>query len=563
MLTNLYVKNMALIDEADIDFENGLTVLTGETGAGKSIILDSLAIALGLKNPGEMLRENAEPALAQVSFYFSDSDLSEKIRDILEEDLPDGDLIIQRKILSGRSQFKINGINVNAAQVREIGPLLLDLHAQRDNLRLLKEENQLELVDCFCSDELSKNKEILSGKYSDYIRIKKELASLGSDDREREREADLLSFEVNELESAALKPGEDEELEERFLKIQNLQKIKEGLSSALEHISYGNGNASDSIGEARRVLGNVESFDPELARINEVLGDAEGIINDCIRDMSSYADSSDSSDEEYYEISERLNIYNRLKSKFNTDTAGLLNVLDEKKKRLEIISDFDNAKVELEGQIKALEKEMTEICKKVTAEREKTAERLGKEIAEAAKDLNFNDVRFKISIEPAGEFGENGADKARFLISVNPGEELKALNKVASGGELSRIMLAVKTVTAQEDGVETLIFDEIDTGISGRTAQKTAEKMALLSDDRQIICITHLPQIAAMGDYHFLIEKSVENNRSITDIKRLEDEESVDELSRLLGGGEITDNVRGNAREMKNMANEYKKENRS
>ena len=371
MLTNLYVKNMALIDEADIDFENGLTVLTGETGAGKSIILDSLAIALGLKNPGEMLRENAEPALAQVSFYFSDSDLSEKIRDILEEDLPDGDLIIQRKILSGRSQFKINGINVNAAQVREIGPLLLDLHAQRDNLRLLKEENQLELVDCFCSDELSKNKEILSGKYSDYIRIKKELASLGSDDREREREADLLSFEVNELESAALKPGEDEELEERFLKIQNLQKIKEGLSSALEHISYGNGNASDSIGEARRVLGNVESFDPELARINEVLGDAEGIINDCIRDMSSYADSSDSSDEEYYEISERLNIYNRLKSKFNTDTAGLLNVLDEKKKRLEIISDFDNAKVELEGQIKALEKEMTEICKKVTAEREK------------------------------------------------------------------------------------------------------------------------------------------------------------------------------------------------
>ena len=387
MLTNLYVKNMALIDEADIDFENGLTVLTGETGAGKSIILDSLAIALGLKNPGEMLRENAEPALAQVSFYFSDSDLSKKIRDILEEDLPDGDLIIQRKILSGRSQFKINGINVNAAQVREIGPLLLDLHAQRDNLRLLKEENQLELVDCFCSDELSKNKEILSGKYSDYIRIKKELASLGSDDREREREADLLSFEVNELESAALKPGEDEELEERFLKIQNLQKIKEGLSSALEHISYGNGNASDSIGEARRVLGNVESFDPELARINEVLGDAEGIINDCIRDMSSYADSSDSSDEEYYEISERLNIYNRLKSKFNTDTAGLLNVLDEKKKRLEIISDFDNAKVELEGQIKALEKEMTEICKKVTAEREKTAERLGKEIAEAAKDL--------------------------------------------------------------------------------------------------------------------------------------------------------------------------------
>lgn len=563
MLTNLYVKNMALIDEVDMDFENGLTVLTGETGAGKSIILDSLAIALGLKNPGEMLRGNDEPAIAQASFYFSDSDLSDKIQDLLGEDLPDGDLIIQRKILSGRSQFKINGINMNAAQIRQISPLLLDLHAQRDNLRLLKEENQLELVDCFCGDGFLKDKALLSLKYAEYVKKKKELESFGSDDREREREADLLRYEVNELESAALKPGEDEELEERFIKIQNLQKIKEGLNSALEHISYGNGNASDSLGEARRALTSIEGFDSELERLNEMLGDAEGILNDCVRDINSYADSSDSSDEEYYEISERLNTYNHLKKKFDTDTPGLMEILEEKKKRLDVISDFDNAKDKLQKEIDTVEKEVKEICARLSGERKKTADRLSKQIAGAAEDLNFNDIRFKISIEPSECFSENGADRAHFLISTNPGEDLKPLNKVASGGELSRIMLAVKTVTAQEDGVETLIFDEIDTGISGRTAQKTAQKMALLSDDRQIICITHLPQIAAMGDYHFLIKKNVEDNRSITDIRRLDDSESVNELARLLGGSEITENVLGNAREMKKLAKEYKKDNRS
>ena len=228
-----------------------------------------------------------------------------------------------------------------------------------------------------------------------------------------------------------------------------------------------------------------------------------------------------------------------------------------------MINDYDNAKNKLLKEISDCEKEIKEICAKVTLARKKTAEELGKKIENAAKDLNFNEVRFKIDIEPLNGFGENGADKACFLISTNPGEELKPLNKVASGGELSRIMLAIKTVTAQADGVETLIFDEIDTGISGRTAQKTAEKMAILSDDRQIICITHLPQIAAMGDYHFLIEKKVDNNRSITEIKRLDEDESIEELSRLLGGSQITENVRVNAFEMKNMAKEYKKDNRS
>ena len=563
MLTNLYVKNMALIDEADIDFESGLTVLTGETGAGKSIILDSLAIALGLKNPGEMLRENDEPAVAQVSFYFKDSAILDKLQSIFDEELPEGDLIVQRKILSGRSQFKINSIAVNAAQVKEIAPVLLDLHAQRDNLRLLKEDNQLEMVDYFCGEEFFEKKKILALKYSEYLQKKEELESFGVSDHDREREADLLRFEVNELEAAALKPGEDKDLEERFLKLQNLQKIKEGTGEALGLLSYSEGNVSDMLGEARRALSRLEEYDPAIAKMNEALGDAEGIINDSVRDISSYAEETDASEEEFYEISERLNVYNHLKTKYSADTEGLLKLLYEKSQRLEKISDLDNAKEKLQKEIERSEEEIKKICSGLTEKRKETAQRLGSEIVKAAEDLNFNDIRFKISIEPAGYFNGNGADKARFLISTNPGEDLKPLNKVASGGELSRIMLAVKTVTAQADGVETLIFDEIDTGISGRTAQKTAEKMAVIADDRQIICITHLPQIAAMGDYHFLIEKKVEDNRSITEIRRLDDEESADEISRLLGGSEITDNVRGSAKEMRIMAKKYKKDNRS
>lgn len=563
MLTNLYVKNMALIDEADIDFESGMTVLTGETGAGKSIILDSLAIALGLKNPGEMLRENDEPAMAQVSFYFKDRVILDKLRNILDEDLPEGDLIIQRKILSGRSQFRINSVTVNAAQVKEIAPVLLDLHAQRDNLRLLKEENQLEMVDYFCDESFAKEKERLGHKYEQYLQKKKELESFGESDYEREREADLLRFEVNELESAALKPGEDTELEERFLKLQNLQKIKEAVGEALGFLSYGQGNVSDALGEARRALSRIEEYDLEIVKLNEALGDAEGIINDSVRDISSYGEDTDASEEEFYEISERLNVYNHLKSKYSTDTEGLLRLLDEKFTRLEKINDYDNAKEALLREIQELEKEIKECCAVLSEKRRKTAESLSQDIAKAAKDLNFNDVRFEIRIVPTDTFGANGADKASFLISTNPGEDLKPLNKVASGGELSRIMLAIKTVTAQADGVETLIFDEIDTGISGRTAQRVAEKMAVIADERQIICITHLPQIAAMGDFHFLIEKRVEEGRSITGIRRLDEKESVDELSRLLGGSEITENVRVNAQEMKNMANEYKLARRS
>lgn len=563
MLTNLHVKNIALIDEIDIDFENGLTILSGETGAGKSIILGSIAIALGLRTPGDIVREGADHALTQLSFYFSDKDILARLEELGVEDIECGDVIIQRKILSGRSQFKINGINASAGQVKEIAPFLLDLHAQRDNLLLLKEENQMELVDSFSSEGYRDKLGSMKDMYDLYRACVSELTSLDVDEAARERELDLLRYEIKELEEADLKAGEDAELEEKFSIGENSQKIMEGLSRALDFLSYGNENASDTMAQALKNLGDIASYDNRLADIYSSLSDADTIIADVARDLSDYADECEMDEEEFSLISRRLDLYNHLKSKYNTDVEGLLSVLDESYRKLQLIENADIAVSELKERIVSMEKEMKDLSDKISSMRRDSAERLSVLITEAARDLNFNDIRFEIRVERTKDFGPAGGDRVSYLMSTNPGEDLKALDKVASGGELSRIMLAIKTVAAKHDSVETLIFDEIDTGISGRTAQRVGEKMAELADDRQIICITHLPQIAAMADYHFLIAKTVNNGKTITDINRLSEEESVKELSRILGGSQITDTVIKNAREMKDMADAYKKVNRN
>lgn len=563
MLTNLHVKNMALIDEIDMDFENGLTILSGETGAGKSIILGSIAIALGLKTPGDIVREGAEYALTQISFYFSDKDILDKLARLGIDGIEDGDVIIQRKILSGRSQFKINGINATAGQVKEIAPFLLDLHAQRDNLLLLKEDNQLELVDIFCEPEFTKKLEEIKEVYASYKDMKNQLEAVDVDEAARERELDLLKYEIKELEEANLKVGEDIELEDKFSVGENSQKIIEGLYKALDFLSYGNENASNSLNQALRSLSDVADYDRRLTDIYSTLNDADVIISEATRSLSDYADEREMDEEEFSFISQRLDLYNRLKAKHNTDVEGLLLILEESYNKLSLIENSDEIINELREKIVLMEKEMTALSDEIHLARENSANKLSELIAKAAIDLNFNDIRFEIKINRVREFGQNGGDSVSYLMSANQGEELRPLEKVASGGELSRIMLAIKTVVAKHDSIETLIFDEIDTGISGRTAQRVGEKMAEISDDRQIICITHLPQIAAMADYHFLISKTVEDGKTTTNISRLSDEESVEELARLLGGSKITDTVLGNASEMKNMANIYKRDNRN
>ena len=308
---------------------------------------------------------------------------------------------------------------------------------------------------------------------------------------------------------------------------------------------------------------DVADYDKKLAEIYSTLSDAESIVSDVTISLSDYADEREINEEEFSFISERLDLYNRLKAKHNTDVEGLLNFLEDSKKKLGLIENSDEIINELREKIFSLEKEMKNLSDEISLYREKSASRLADLITKAAIDLNFNDIRFEIRVNRVKDFGPNGGDSVSYLMSANQGEDLRPLDKVASGGELSRIMLAIKTVVAKHDSIETLIFDEIDTGISGRTAQRVGEKMAELADDRQIICITHLPQIAAMADYHFLIAKTVDNGKTTTNISRLSEEDSVEELARLLGGSKITGTVLSNASEMKNMAYAYKKVNRN
>ena len=560
MLTNLYVKNLALIDETNIDFEEGLTVLTGETGAGKSILLGAINIALGEKVPADMVREDGKEAVAQLGFYFDEKFTSFlKDRDVPVED--DGVLIIRRGISSGRSRFKINGCDVTASQVKEIAPYLLDLHAQRDNLRLLKEREQLFLVDSFAGKEAEELVLDISEKLSAANALKHKLNDLGSDSEARERELDLLRFEADEIEAASLKEGEDEDLEAKYTKGENAGRIKEAALAAVNAILGDNVCVSSCLSEAIKNISDISELvsDKELLDIKDMLYDADSILSDCARELDSYAESVDADEEEFASVTQRLNIYNKLKDKYRTDTKGLMILLEEKQRRISELENSDVLLNEYRNKISELESEMNDLCEKLTSLRKKAAKVITEKLISAAKDLNFNDIRFDIEVSKTPDFTSVGNNRVSFLISTNPGEDLKPLKDVASGGELSRIMLAFKTVTADCDGTETLIFDEIDTGISGRTAQMVAEKMANVAEDRQIICITHLPQIAAMGDHHLLITKAVEDERSVTDMTVLDNANRIIELSRLLGGGKITDAVKKNAKEMITLADMYKK----
>ncbi len=560
MLINLYVKNLALIDEIDIDFDKGLTVLTGETGAGKSIILGAINIALGAKVTGDIVRDESKEAVAQLGFYFSDEKITDFLKhtDIQTDD--DGNLIIRRSFFNGRSRFKVNGCDVTAAQVKEIAPYLLDLHAQRDNLRLLKEKEQLLLVDSFAGEEAQVLLSRMSEKLSEANIIKHRLDDLGGDTAARERELDLLKFEAEEIEAAGLKEGEDEELDVKFTKGENAGRIKASALSTIQMLSGESSCVSSLLSDAIKNVTDIAELasDEEINNIKDMLYDADSIISDCVRELNSYAERIDTDEEEFATVTDRLNIYNKLKDKYRTDTKGVLALLEEKQSRITELENADELLNVYKDRLSVLESEMGGVCKKLTLLRKKAAAVISDMLINAARDLNFNDIKFCIDITDIGGFTASGNNKAVFLISTNPGEVMKPLKDVASGGELSRIMLAFKTITADSDGTETLIFDEIDTGISGRTAQMVAEKMASVSRNRQIICITHLPQIAAMGDHHFLISKEADHNRTVTDIDQLDEEKRVSELSRLLGGGKITETVEKNAEEMLALARAFK-----
>ncbi len=552
MLQNLHVKNLALIKETEVEFKEGLNILSGETGAGKSIIIGSINLALGEKVQKEMLRDSAESALVELIFSVED-EATRNALCALDIEMEDDTVILSRKITGGRAIGRINGEAVSASKMREVASLLIDIHGQHEHQSLLSKRKHLEILDLFAKEALSGYKEKLSDCFREYRKLLEELEQSDSDTEERARELSFLEFEVNEIEEANLSVGEDEALEEQFRKYSNGKKILDAIAAAYAATSEDDESASERVSRALRELGGVSQYDKRVEEIEQQLIEIDNLLSDFNREAAAYLSEEEFDDETYYEIEKRLDLINHLKSKYGNSIDDILKAYEDKCKRIAVLKDYDEYLNQLLNKIGKKKKELREVSDQVSEIRKDQSVKLTDAIKDALMDLNFLEVRFNMEFREI-DFTENGTDEVEFMISTNPGEPLKPLGKVASGGELSRIMLTIKTVLAENDHIETLIFDEIDSGISGRTAQMVSEKMNELGRSHQIICITHLPQIAAMADAHFLIEKSVENDTTVSRIHELSEDESVQELARMLGGVEITDTVLENAREMKKMA---------
>jgi DNA repair protein RecN (Recombination protein N) len=558
LLVSLHVKNFAIINEVEVYFKDHLNIMTGETGAGKSIIIGSVNAALGAKINKDIVRSGAEYALIELIFETKDETVLKTMREL---DIPiEGDqIIISRKIMSSRSICKINGENVTASALTTIAGLLIDIHGQHEHQSLLHKAKHMEIVDRFAKDEIGTLKQELEQAYKDYIKLKQEYDQAGIDEEKRLREISFLEYEVNEILNAALILGEDADLAIRYKKLSNANTISDGLQNVYRFTGYDSGAAGDAIGRALRQLTKIAEYDETINSFLSQVNDIDGLLNDMNRDLSQYISDMESPEEELLEVTKRLDLIHHLKSKYGNSIEQIINYCQDCEIKLNKYRDYDEymAKLNLtllkaESQLKLFSQQLSEI-------RKRKAKVLTERIQDALIALNFLDVKFEMTFEQTDHYSANGFDDGEFILSTNPGEALKPLSRVASGGELSRIMLGIKSVLADKDEIETLIFDEIDVGISGRTAQKVSEQLSNIAKHHQIICITHLAQIAAMADSHYIIEKQTDGISTQTMIKELNEKDSIEELSRILGGAEITERVRDSAKEMKELALATKK----
>lgn len=559
MLLNVHVKNLALIEDVDVYFKEGLNILTGETGAGKSIIIGSINIALGAKSAKDMIRNGAEYGLVELVFQVEDAEVisSLKSMDIIIED--DNQVVITRKLMNGRSITKINGETASVALVKEVTSQLIDIHGQHDHQSLLYKVKHLEILDKYAGNELLLKKKTFKEEYKKYKNLKQKLSQFDMDEEQRNREIAFYQFEIDEIDEAGLVAGEDEELENTFKRMNNSKSIAETMYSVIGRIGKENDESAGSqISMAVKSLNQISSFDESIKTYYSQMMDIESLADDLSRELNDYIDSIEFDEEKTAMISERLDLINHLKSKYGNSIEQIGSHKLEDEDKLNNLINYEIRLNELKADILSSENILNGIAQDITNLRKKAAKSLEKRAVEVLKDLNFLDVKFSIMFTKLEKYTETGMDEAEFMISTNPGEALKPLSQVASGGELSRIMLALKTILADRDSIETLIFDEIDAGISGRTAQMVSEKLNIIGRSCQVICITHLPQIAAMADSHYLIEKKTDNNKTTTQIVELDTTQMVNELARLLGGVKITETVIQNAAEMKALADKIK-----
>ena len=557
MLQNLHVKNLALIDEIEVEFKDGLNILTGETGAGKSIILGSISLALGGRYTKDILRQGAEYGFVELTFLVENESQQKKLKemDIYPEE---GMVTLSRRLMAGRSVSRINGETVQMGLLKEVSSILIDIHGQHEHQSLLYKKNHLGIVDAFAREYLAEDKKKAAQAYKAYKACEKELKEAMADESQRAKELSFLKFEVSEIQEAHLLPGEDEELESLYRRMTNSKKIADSVNEAYLYTSEGGGNASEALSRAIRALSEASEYDDRAAQLYDQLVEVDSLLNDFNRELADYSKTCEFSDEEFYETENRLNEINHLKTKYGDTVEKILDYCASQEERIGILEDYDNYILRLKDQCAKAEEALRQSTARLTKIRKKQAKILEQAIEEGLKDLNFENVKFRIQFESTKDYTAEGMDDIEFMISLNPGQPVKPLAGVASGGELSRIMLAIKAVMAKRDKIETLIFDEIDVGISGRTAQKVSEKMAFIGTKHQVICITHLAQIAAMADHHYMIEKSTKKGDTKTSIELLDEKRSIEELARILGGARITDTVVQSAVEMKELAKQTK-----
>lgn len=565
MLRELHIKNVAVIEEVTIEFNNGFSALTGETGAGKSILIDSINMALGGRGNRELIRTGAEFASVDLAFEIEEKETIEKLEE-LGIDCEDFMVAISRRIFpDGKSKCHINGRLTPLNVVKEAGELLLTIHGQNDNQSILSPKSHIRFVDEYAGagallDEYKEQYDLLK-------KIKASLKELDTDESEKERIVELLSFQINEIDSAKLKADEEDALLERRTFLQNAEQIAEsagGAYYALHGSDESNNGACDAVGDALRRLESVREYDARLDGFYNTLSSVMADMEDVTYELRSYLGDVDYSQAELDATEERLSVIADLKRKYGQSIEQILEFAESSRARLETIEKSDEKRAELLQSLEAETEKLTEIADRLTKSRMDAAIRLQESVMNELADLDMQKMRFSVSVSPifdeAGEvkFTSDGCDCVEFLISANPGEDLKPLSKIASGGEMSRIMLAIKSVLSDTDNVETLIFDEIDTGVSGRAAQKIAEKMGMLAKKRQLLCITHLAQIAAMADHHYLIEKTSGEDSTRTTVCEVSGEGRITELARIIGGVMVTELTASAAREMLDMAEEYK-----
>lgn len=537
MVTTLHIKNVGIIDDLNLDLNEGFNVLTGETGAGKTLIIGSLAILAGGRFSKEMIRNGEEFSFVEANFYCPNNELA-----------IDNNIIVSREIHSnGRNSCKINGRLVTVNELKEFMSKILDIHGQHDSQLILNPMQHIIYLDKFIGKELEDNLNKYKVKLAEYNTLKQELKNTYGEDQEKERRLDLLRYQYNEIEQANLKENEEEELEEKHKMMQNAEKLKDNLCEVDNEL---NENAVVAISNAIRSLEKIQDCGSKYTEKLSILKSSYYDIQELARDLSYMREDVDFDEEERNQIEARLDLIYSLKRKYGNTILEILEYSNKVEEEIHKIENLDEYHKKIKVQISILKQELFEIAGKMTDTRKKYAKELSTKINKELKDLEMPNARFEIQVNTADKFYETGIDEVEFMICTNIGEELKPLVKIASGGEMARIMLAIKNVLADVDEVSTLVFDEIDTGISGKASKAVAEKMKSIAKSHQVICITHLPSIAAKGDHNYYISKQTKENKTYTQIKKLNEEETIEEIARI-SSGEVTEIAKAHAQELR------------